>query len=284
MKFSERYGYKSVRELVQLESIDEPLRNALWSILKISVWDQVHASTGLYGGYHLSSHSNGDIRILCRRLWFDYFKKPLDNLSDDWSKVLSFLRQYYFDCEWYEVYDFIEFVANNYERYQFKDNFIDACNNALKKELSAYRFVGNVITRVTEQEEVEEIEQALSDAVGPVRTHLQRSLELLSSRESPDYRNSIKEAISSIESLAASVADSDKGTLGQLLKELENKIGIHPALKTAFSNLYGYTSDEGGIRHALMDAESVKFEDAKFFLVVCSAFVNYVNAKLQVDG
>jgi hypothetical protein len=44
MRFSERYGYKKVREIVQIDSMDEPLRNALWSLLKVFVWDHVHAS------------------------------------------------------------------------------------------------------------------------------------------------------------------------------------------------------------------------------------------------
>jgi len=283
MRFSERYGYKNVREIVQIDSIDEPLRNVLWSLLKIFVWDEVHSSTGIYGGYYLSSQSNQEIKLLCTRLWFSYFKKPLDQLDNDWNKVYEQLRRHFFECEWYEVYDFIEFVANNYEHYQFKDKFIKACNRSLEKEVSAYRFVNDLIARITEQQEVEEIEQALNEARGPEQTHLRRSLELLANRETPDYRNSIKESISAVESLAGSVTGADKGTLGQLVKKLEEKVGLHPALKTAFSNLYGYTSDEGGIRHALMETETIRFEDAKFFLVVCSAFVNYVKAKVLKD-
>jgi hypothetical protein len=96
----------------------------------------------------------------------------------------------------------------------------------------------------------------------------------------PDYRNSIKESISAVESLVKVTAGSDKGTLGQLTKKLEVDIQLHPALTAAFSSLYGYASDEGGIRHALMDSDSIAFEDAKFFLVVCSAFVNFVEAKI----
>jgi hypothetical protein len=129
-----------------------------------------------------------------------------------------------------------------------------------------------------------EIEQALNEARGPDQTHLRRALELLSNRESPDYRNSIKESISAVESLAAGIAGAEKGTLGQLIMKLEVGIGLHPALKAAFSNLYGYTSDEGGIRHALMENVTIRFDDAKFFLVVCSAFINYVKAKIQKDG
>ncbi|RMF17416.1 MAG: hypothetical protein D6761_04305 [Candidatus Dadabacteria bacterium] len=277
MRFSERYGYKNIREIVQIDSIDEPLRNTLWSLLKVHVWDHIHGSPGIYGAYyHLSSHGNEKLRQLCERLWFNYFKKPLDQLDDDWTKVHAQLRRYFFECEWFEVYDFIEFVANNYDRHQFKDQFVVACNLVLEKEVSAYRFVGDVLSRITEQHEVEEVDLALAKSCGPVQTHLRRALELASSREAPDYRNSIKESISAVESLVATVV-GEKGTLGQLIKKLED---LHPALRDAFSTLYGYTSDEGGIRHALLESEKVGFEEAKFFLVACSAFINYVQSRV----
>lgn len=282
MRFSERYGYKPIREIIQIESIDEPLRNGLWSILKVYYWDHVRHST-FDGGYCLSSIGNEEIKALCESLWFNYFKKPIDHLDNDWNKVLAQLRQYFFECAWYEVYDFLEFIGNNYRRYQFKERFMPACNNVLEKEMSAYRFVEGVITRITEQQEIDEIEQALAQSTKPVTTHLRRSLELLSDRNAPDYRNSVKESISAVESLVADVV-GEKGTLGQLIKKLEDKIGLHSAIKTAFSSLYGYTSDEGGIRHALMESENVDFNDAKFMLVVCSAFINFVEGKVQAGG
>ena len=93
----------------------------------------------------------------------------------------------------YEVYDFLEFVASNYERYQFKDKFIASCNQALEKEISAYRFVDGLISRITEQQEVDEIERSLETALDQCEL-TSTGLELLSSRETPDYRNSIKES------------------------------------------------------------------------------------------
>jgi hypothetical protein len=42
------------------------------------------------------------------------------------------------------------------------------------------------------------------------------------------------------------------------------------------SRLYGWTSDAGGIRHAIKDADEVERTDAQFMLVNCSAFVNYL--------
>jgi hypothetical protein len=269
---------------VQLESVDEPLKNALWSVLKLHVWDRAYHSTGMYGGYFLSSDANRELKGLCDRLWFHFFKKPLDELNNEWTKVLKQLRQFFFSCEWYEVYDFVEFVADNYRHHQFTKPFQEACNAVLEREVSAYRFVDGLIAAVTDHQQLDEIERALQRAAGPVQTHLRRALELLSDRQAPDYRNSIKESISAVEALVSKIVGTEKGTLGQLLKTLEDKIGLHPALRTAFGNLYGYTSDEGGIRHALMESEVVSFDDAKFFLVVCSAFVNFVETKIATAG
>lgn len=281
MRFSERYGYRTAREAIQIESISQELRNSLWSLLKVHAWDHVWHGSGDRSVY--LSH-NLEIKTLCEQLWFHHFKKPLDTLSNDWSReVHPLLREYFFSCDWHEVYDFIEFVAHNFPYPSKKDGFIQGCNFALEKEVSAYRFVNGLVTRITDEVEVAEVDLALAGPKGPVRTHLRRALELLSDRASPDYRNSIKESISAVESLVATVV-GEKGTLGQLVKKLEDEIGLHPALRTAFGNLYGYTSDEDGIRHAILESKSVVFEDAKFFLVVCSAFVNFVESKVSALG
>jgi len=102
----------------------------------------------------------------------------------------------------------------------------------------------------------------------------------LSDRKSPDYRNSIKESISAVESLVQKTVGK-KGTLGQLIEKIEEHFELHKALKKSFRELYGYTSDKDGIRHAMLDEPNLDFEDAKFMLVTCSAFINYVNGKLQ---
>lgn len=288
MIFSERYGHKPVREIIQVDTIDEALKNGIWSLLKVFYWDKAQYSSygGYGGGYSLKSESNKDLELLCTRLWFNYFKKPLDHLSDDWSEVLKQLRNYFFNAKWYEIYDFIEFIANNYPKDYEKTNalFMSACNTKLEKEMAAYRFVDGLITRIAEEEEIKAIEKAIDEGEQLASQHLRRSLELLSDRSKPDYRNSIKESISAVERLAAHVTGEDKGTLGQLLKKVDEHIELHSALKTAFSSLYGYTSDEGGIRHALTEKEVVDFEDAKFMLVTCSAFINYVEGKMRERG
>ena len=276
MKFSEKYGFKSARETIQTDSITIELRNSLWSLLTTFIWDQV-AYSQFYGTKFLSKESNPAMHSLTRNLWFGYFKKPLDMLSSDWKDVSQELREYFFTCQWYEIYDFIEFIVQNYP-YKDLDRFVQVCNSTLQREMSGYRFVGKEIAPITNEQEIHAIDTALGESRGPVRTHLGRALELMSDRAAPDYRNSIKESISAVESLVAATV-GEKGTLGQLIKKLEDNIHLHPALGKTFGILYGYTSDAGGIRHALMESPTVTFEDAKFFLVVCSAFVNFVQAK-----
>ena len=96
----------------------------------------------------------------------------------------------------------------------------------------------------------------------------------------PDYENSIKESISAVEAICCIITDDDKATLGKALGKLEQAgITIHGSLKSAMEKLYGYTSDENGIRHAGIDFKGASSEDAKYMLVTCSAFVNYLMEK-----
>ena len=57
----------------------------------------------------------------------------------------------------------------------------------------------------------------------------------------------------------------------------------HPALKKGFKNLFGYTSDEEGVRHALLerDAADVDVLDALFMYGACASFAAYLVSKHQ---
>lgn len=281
--FSQRYGHKPVKIKIQINSIDDDLRNNLWNALKISYWDTIEESIGMYGGYYLSDHRNANLQLLCNKLWLNFFKSPLDQLPDEWSKVHDFLRKFFFECTWNEVYDFIEFIAQNHPNDDKNRFFISTCNIFLEREVSAYRFVNKTIARITSEEEIKSIDQALTVKILPVKEHLESALRMLTDRKKSDYRNSIKESISAVEAHVKKVTGSDKGTLGELLTLLEKRKQLHSALKSAFSSLYGYTSDAEGIRHALLDEDQVTFEEAKFMLVTCSAFVNYVSGTLKVQ-
>lgn len=71
-----------------------------------------------------------------------------------------------------------------------------------------------------------------------------------------------------------------QATLGKTIRKLKEKgIHIHSAMESAFSSLYGYTSDEAGIRHGGIDFTNAPAEDAKYMLISCSAFINYLVEK-----
>ena len=189
------------------------------------------------------------------------------------------IREYFFSCEWNEVYDFLEFIVSKHED---RPLLADLLNGFLERELSGYRFVSGQLIDVTNQEEIKMIEEAVRDSrFAGVSTHIECALEFYADRENPNYRNSIKESISAVESIARVVSGRDKATLSDALKAIHKSGQLHPALKEGFLKLYGYTSDEQGIRHAMLDEPNLTAADARYFLVSCSSFVNYLTAQFD---
>lgn len=276
MRFSQRFGLTPPTKIVQKIDIDQDLRNSLWSLLTVFYWETYRSpGSPMYGRSDNIRGSN--LYDLIFSLWLNFFKQPVDTIDRYWGNCLENLRTYFHSAQWFEVYDFIEFVACNGSEEQ-KVGFIAACNSYLERENSAYRFVDGRITEITSDQEIQEIEQAVENATpyAGVKAHLNAALGHLSSKTNPDFRNSIKESISAVESLAKQLTQDASPTLGHALKSLEKDKGLHPALKSAFSSLYGYSSDAEGIRHALLTKPNLTKADARFMLICCSAFINYM--------
>ncbi|WP_390349312.1 AbiJ-NTD4 domain-containing protein [Variovorax boronicumulans] len=177
---------------------------------------------------------------------------------------------------WNEVYDLIDFIARTAHS-NLQKPLIPAFNEALARENAGYRFVGGELVEITERAEIEAIESAITKGARDSKAHLQRALQLFADRESPDYRNSIKESISAVESVCKAIVGNPAGTLGDAMKLLKKTQTVHPHFEQALIKLYAYTNDAGGIRHALTDASvQVTSEDAKFMLVTCSGFCSYL--------
>ena len=209
-----------------------------------------------------------------------YLKLPADK-RPSYGTIVDELRAKFYSEEWWRVFDIIEFLLANF-RFQpgAYEHLKQSLNMALTNENSAYPIVENEIVEITDQTEIETIETALDKAVSSIRIHLERSLALLSDRKAPDFRNSIKEAISAVEAACQTVSGKSNATLGDCLKVLREKQPFHPAFEQALNKLYGYTNDHGGIRHALTDtSDAVSYADAKFMLVAASSFINYLWAK-----
>ena len=281
VNFSERKGYSKVRSVLQLESVDEVLRNRLWNVIcKFCFWDAPNPK-------HVSltdTYTNTDLFL--RDVWDGFLRRPTDEIPRFWNDAYLRLKSEFNVLEWWKVYDFLEFIRNSISEDEGIDiaGFTISCNQVLEQEMSAYRFVRNEIAQIVDDQEIGAIEQALSsgEKSDPVQTHLNRALELFANRQSPDFRNSIKESISAVEALCQQATGDNKATLGDALKRLKADSSLHPSLEAAFQKLYGYTNDAEGIRHALKEGSSLTLADAKFMLVVSAAFINLLRSKLPI--
>ena len=268
MRFSDRLGITQANNVLQTQGMSDELRNSLWNILDMLLWSKPNFVTTPIGEPEIKHFSN--------RLWFNYFKKPIDSKSGYGPNILTAIREYFFEAKWYDVYNFLEYIILS----EGNTKLIEVVNKILERELSGYRLIEGYFVPITDDIEIESIQKAIAECpFSGVHEHLKTSLEHLSRRENPDYRNSIKESISAVESIVREITQNPKATLGDALSTLEKKGQLHSALKKAFSAFYGYTSDEGGIRHAMLEKPDITISDAKFFLVTCSSFINYLKSK-----
>lgn len=116
-----------------------------------------------------------------------------------------------------------------------------------------------------------------SDGLTGAVTHLRNAADCINQG---DYSGAMRESIHAVESTARHF-DPNAKTLNAALKALEDGGSLHPSLKGAFSKLYGYASDEQGIRHALIDnpQANVGQDEAVFMLGACASFGSYLARK-----
>jgi hypothetical protein len=284
MNFSKRLGLKASTKELQLSSIDDDLRNSIWNCYKENIIDSIRS---VYVGYR----EYGPLDEYFDYIWSRLLKKTHDNRPNN-NEAYGYLKIQYFKFQWNEVYDFLEFHTT--EEFFRKFNtiwnhihqFESECNLIFKREFSGYRFIEHVIIPISNEVELSEINEALNHTSGfinnkykNVQLHLKHAIEKLSDKKSPDYRNSIKESISAVESVCRELTGEE--TLGKALKKFEDKgIIFNSQFKQGIEKLYFYTNDKStGIRHALLEnTNTPSFEEAKFMLVTCSAFINYIIA------
>ena len=279
--FSDITGIFPRNNTIQLEEFDDDTRtkisNKLYEIFEITFDYQDKFSYAANQDY-----SNA----FCKALYNDVFCQR-NNLNGaygyDWRRVFEEIHKVVEEAPYNEVLDIVEYTCRwvaslNYGR---DDTIFSIFNQLFEKEYVGYRFVNGRIVAISDKIEIDAIEESCQNCIEGCRIQIQKALAFLADRNNKDYKNSIKESISAVESICQVIANDEKGTLGDALKQFERHgLKIHPCLKQAFMKLYGYASDKGGIRHAEGLFESdVTFEEAKFMLVSCSAFINYLIAE-----
>lgn len=273
--FAERIGRRVARSITQTDELDADTRTELWNIFVITQQIFVDLSNRTY------RVDSTEANVL-EAVWAWEYKKPRDEMKSQ-SNVWAVIKSSIFNAEWFDVLDLIEGFVKHLDRNStpaaadiataIKGGF----NDSFERYLVGYRFIGKEITPIDSTAEAEAVVSAREGVEGiPGARHaLDRAVELLADRQSPDYPNSIKESISAVEAVVKKV--TREGTLGAGLGKLEAAgLSIHPALKGAWKQMYGWTSDADGIRHAGIEAAHADQSLARYVLVVCSAFVSYL--------
>ena len=195
------------------------------------------------------------------------------------------------DSEFNKIIEMLESIINDQE---IQDDFAKSIRDLFETHSAAYwldmsRFPYRFIPR-TSKEQGEAARQAIetveqSGIATGAATHLRKAVDHLNAGR---YAESISDSIHAVESVARVIDPKANKKLSLALDSLETA-GLlnHPALKDAFNKLYGYTSDENGIRHALLDKEAanVGLDEAMFMFGACASFTGYlVNRHQKANG
>ena len=293
--FSDRNGIKPENAEIQLTNFDRRTRIQLLNMIN-SLCNYVY---NYYSKERLEKFILQDIQDFIMFILSNVYSEVVDpRKCYDFDKFMEYrIYQTVQNAEYDDVLTLIEAIIQYWDKYlkekgdryynKFWGNYnepslFEAVNSFFEREYVGYRFVDERIVPISDKYEISAINDALSTGYKSVREHISKANKLLADRENPDYENSIKESISAVEAICVIITGAKGGeaTLGKMLKKMEDHgVVIHGALKDAFDKLYGYTSSAKGIRHAgKMDGPSSTFEEAKFMLVACCAFINYITS------
>ncbi|MDF0581602.1 AbiJ-NTD4 domain-containing protein [Bradyrhizobium yuanmingense] len=207
--------------------------------------------------------------------------RPIDEFSSRFSDAIRRPKTVFEQGSYSDIYGWLQFILQN----KPPAGFAQRIESILRHCRSSYRIVDDVICPLGSEEDVQAVRQGLTDATAAgltgSREHLRMAAVQLSAG---NFADSVRESIHAVESAVRILEPS--GDFSKALGKLEQRTSIHSAMKKGFLALYGFSSDEQGIRHPLLDKEAsvVEEADALFMIGACSAFVSYLINKSRAGG
>ncbi len=277
--FSQRYGYEQLPQPMKLEEISPDLRREIWDLI-YWIFEKNKWSTDW--GTAFKREFSELIRVASGR----FEKRPISEIDIKYNDIKNKFKHIIMRGEFNRLLDFLEILVD----VPLSSELPEEIKDLFKKHSAAYwldlscKPYGFVPCSSEEQKNatqhaLETIQQAGMDGA---RSHLNQAVRALNERRYPD---SVRESIHAVESVARKIdpqSRKSRNSLGRALKPLKNA-GVlkHPALIKAFEMLYGYTSNEEGIRHSLVFKETadVGEEEAIFMFGACASFAAYLTQK-----
>ena len=287
--FSQAQGYEELPGPLGLGEISHEARVRLWDLVVGSAWD--HRPSLTDWGWQPNTQWPQIFEVLHR----DFLQQPKDEflelqdgIMDGCTQLLQLYKKLILhDLPFNKVFDLFQMIM----RHQGCPRCftlevartIEECRLAYVVDTEG---TATVIPAATSQEGEAVIEalRKLRDAgLSGAETHLCKASELINSG---DWPGSTRESIHAVESVARQLDPDAAKTLGPALASLERRGRLHPALKEAFGQLYGYTSDEEGVRHALLTnpKSQVGQDEAVFMLGACASFASYLWRRHQAGS
>lgn len=281
LSFSHAQGYEELPGMLKLKDLPSEARTRIWNVFYKYI-DKDRMDHPEY------SWLGGDWAQVMKDLHADYQGHPLEKWTSDFDRNTHHLQNEIMRERFNRVFDLITYVMRHA---RCPNRFVEDMRRQFVKARLAYVIVDGppTIVPATTSEEghafVESIGRLRQAGLNASATHLRNASECINQA---DWAGSVRESINAVESVARQLDPKSAGTLGPALASIEQRGGLHPALKEAFNKLYGYTSNEQGIRHALLDRDTadVGMDEAVFMLGACASFASYLarkHASLNVD-
>ena len=278
--FSQRYGYEPLPEPMRLGELSDDLRREIFNAVR----EPFLGITNFSGKYFVDDEARFIERVFGR-----IYGQTEDTIGNRFDDIMDCTKRIAFLSEFNEILDFLEIIMN--DRYDIT-HFPDRIQELFERHGAAYWLDTSqrpyqFFPRATKEQgdtTRKAIETLRGENMPGASTHLRQAAEHINARQ---YADSIADSIHAVESVARVIDPKANKTLVPALNSLE-RVGLlkHPALKKAFNKLYGYTSDEQGIRHALTDqsAADVGLDEAMFMFGACASFAAYLANKHRQAG
>jgi hypothetical protein len=280
--FRDRENQSVFPEQMKLGEISLKARNGIWNI---------------FSSFYDSVNENGKEYVLrdLQKYYILELSEDIDNYpvyvysSNSYGQSLNIngwrgeIKKLIMNNNYINVLDFIEFIIS--DKSIFPKNLGDMFGKFFEKSRMAYRVVDKMIVPYSSQEEHQAIEEAFGVLERTGRRspskHLSQAADFLSRGK---YFDSVRESIHAIESIVR--AETNESSFSGAVKSIQRKHNLHPAFLEALNKLYGYTSDEKGIRHPFLDGVDSAVDEADAFYIFTSsaAFMKFFIRKIEMSN